>query len=162
MLIYMSNLRAMWPFSLYVRFCALCLSFMFMFMVCFLFYKCDISLLEIVILGFCETELLCIACVFLNCFHIIYRLSYHPYHHPKSHWVISYHSDVMMSATASQITGVSIVCSTICSGADQTKHQSSASLAFVREIHQWPVNSQHKGPAMRKMFPFNDVSTIWL
>ena len=37
------------------------------------------------------------------------------------------------------ITGVSIVCSTVRSGADQRKHQSSASLAFVREIHmcQW-------------------------
>ena len=33
---------------------------------------------------------------------------------------------------ASQFTGVSIVCSTVCSGADQRKHQSSVSLAFVR------------------------------
>ena len=38
-------------------------------------------------------------------------------------------------------------------GADQRKHQSSASLAFVR----WPVNSPHKGPVTRKMFPFDDV-----
>ena len=38
-----------------------------------------------------------------------------------------------MSAMASQITGVSIVCSTVCSGANQRKHQSSASLVFVRE-----------------------------
>ena len=36
-----------------------------------------------------------------------------------------------------QITGVSIVCSTVCSGADHRKHQSSASLAFVRGIHRW-------------------------
>ena len=35
---------------------------------------------------------------------------------------------------------------TVCSGADQRKHQSSASLAFVRGIHRWPVNSPHKGP----------------
>ena len=42
-----------------------------------------------------------------------------------------------MSAMASQITGVSIVCSTVCSGADQRKHQSCASLAFVRRSHQW-------------------------
>ena len=34
------------------------------------------------------------------------------------------------------------------------KHQSSVSLAFVRGIHQWPVNSLHKGPVTRKMFPF--------
>ena len=37
------------------------------------------------------------------------------------------------------------------------KHQSFTSLAFVRGIHQWPVNSQHKGPVTQKMFPFNYV-----
>ena len=37
------------------------------------------------------------------------------------------------------------------------KHQSSASLAFVGGIHRWPVNSPHKGPVTRKMFPFDDV-----
>ena len=42
-------------------------------------------------------------------------------------------------------------------GTDQRKHQSSASLAFVRGIHRWPVNSPHKGPVTRKMFPFYDV-----
>ena len=41
--------------------------------------------------------------------------------------------------------------------ADQRKHQSSASLAFVRGIHRWPVNSPHKWPVTRKMFPFDDV-----
>ena len=55
------------------------------------------------------------------------------------------YSDVIMRKVASQITGVSIVYLTICSGADQRKHQSSASLAFVRGIHQWAVNSPHKG-----------------
>ena len=35
---------------------------------------------------------------------------------------------------ASQITGVSIVCSAVCSGEDQRNHQSSALLAFVRGI----------------------------
>ena len=39
----------------------------------------------------------------------------------------------------------------------QKKHQSSASLAFVRGIHRLPVNSPHKRPVTRKMFPFNDV-----
>ena len=66
-------------------------------------------------------------------------------------------SDVMMSAMACQITGVSVVCSTVCSGADQRKHQSSASLAFVGGIHRWPVDSPHEGPVTRKMFPFDDV-----
>ena len=41
------------------------------------------------------------------------------------------------------------------------KHQSSASLAFVRGVHRWPVNSLHKGPATRKMFPFDDVIMLY-
>ena len=68
-----------------------------------------------------------------------------------------HYSDVIMSTMASQITDVSIVCSTFCSGADQRKHESSASLAFVRGIHRWPVNSPHKGPVTRKMFKYDDV-----
>ena len=62
-----------------------------------------------------------------------------------------------MSAIESQITGVFIVCSTVGSGADRRKQQSSASLAVVRGIHRWPVNSPHKRPATRTMFPFDDV-----
>ena len=62
-----------------------------------------------------------------------------------------------MGTMASQITSLTIIYSTVYSGADQRKHQSSASLAFVREIHRWPVNSTHKGPVTRKMFPFDDV-----
>ena len=58
---------------------------------------------------------------------------------------------------ASQITSVSIVCSTVDSGPDQRVHQSFASLAFVRGIHRWSMNSPHKGPVTRKMFPFDDV-----
>ena len=68
-----------------------------------------------------------------------------------------HYSDVIMSGMASQITGNSIVYSTVCSGVDQGKHQNSASLTFVRGTHRWPVNSPHKGPVMRKMFPFDDV-----
>ena len=41
--------------------------------------------------------------------------------------------------------------------ANQRKHQSSASLAFVRGIHREPVNSPHKWPVTRKMSPFDDV-----
>ena len=37
------------------------------------------------------------------------------------------------------------------------EHQPSASLAFVRGIHRWPVNSPHKGPVTRKIFPFDEV-----
>ena len=62
-----------------------------------------------------------------------------------------------MSTMTSQITSLTIVYSTVCSFADQRKHQSSASLAFVRGIRRWPVNSLHKGPVTRKMSPFDDV-----
>ena len=62
-----------------------------------------------------------------------------------------------MSTMASQIASVSIIYSTVCWGPDK-KHRSSASLAFVREIHRWPVNFPHKGPVTRKMFPFDDVT----
>ena len=68
--------------------------------------------------------------------------------------------DDMISTMASQIIDVTSVYSTVCSGADQGKYQSSASLAFVRGIHQWPVNSPHKGPVTQKMFPFDDVIII--
>ena len=62
-----------------------------------------------------------------------------------------------MSTMASPVTGVSFVYSAVCSGADKRKHQSSASLAFMRWIHRWPVNSPHKWPGTRKMLPFDDV-----
>ena len=62
-----------------------------------------------------------------------------------------------MGTIASQITRLMIVYSTVYSGGDRRKYQSSASLAFVRGIHRWPVNSPHKWPVMRKMFPFDDV-----
>ena len=68
-----------------------------------------------------------------------------------------HYDDVTMSAIASQITSLTIVYSIIYFSADQRKHQSSAILAFVREIHRRPVNSPHKGPVTLKMFPFDDV-----
>ena len=71
---------------------------------------------------------------------------------------IHHYSDVVMGAMASQITGVSIVYSIVFFfGIDQRKHQSSASPAFVRGIHLSPVNSPHKGPVTRIMFPFDIV-----
>ena len=68
-----------------------------------------------------------------------------------------YHSDVIIRVMMSQITCIWIFCSTNCSAADQTIHQSSASLVFVRGIHRWPVDSPHKRPVTRKMFPFDDA-----
>ena len=67
------------------------------------------------------------------------------------------YSDVIMSTMASQITSLMIVYSTVYSGEDQRKHQSSASLTFVMGIHRWPLTLPHKGPVTRKMFPFDDV-----
>ena len=72
-------------------------------------------------------------------------------------YLTNYYADVIISTMASHITIVSSVYSIVCSGADQRKHQSSASLAFVRGIHRWPVNSPHKVPVTRKMFPFEYV-----
>ena len=74
-----------------------------------------------------------------------------------SHFVLIHYSDVIMSVEASQITSLTIVYSALYSGADQRKHQSSASLAFVLGIHRWLVNSLHKWPVMQKMFPFDDI-----
>ena len=96
----------------------------------------------------------------------------HPCHNFKgglaaanSWWtdMINYHyGDVMMGTMTSQITSLTIVYSAIYSGADQRKHESSASLAFVRGIHRGPVNSPHKWPVTGKMFPFDDVIRIYL
>ena len=77
-------------------------------------------------------------------------------------WVIPHskyfhYNDVIMAAIASQITSLTIAYSTVYSDVDERKHQSSASLAFVWGIHRWPVNSPHKWPVTRKMFPFDDV-----
>ena len=47
--------------------------------------------------------------------------------------------------------------SIVYSGAEQRKQQSSASLRFIRGNHRWPVKFPHKGPVMRKMFPFHDI-----
>ena len=69
----------------------------------------------------------------------------------------SHYDYVIMGAMASQITSITIVYSTVYSGTDRRKHQSSASLVFVRGIHRWPVNSPHKGRVTGKMFPFDDA-----
>ena len=74
-----------------------------------------------------------------------------------SEWLILHYNDVIMGAITSQITSLTIVYPAVYSDANQRKHQSSASLAFVRGIHRGPVNSPHKGPVTRKMFPFDDV-----
>ena len=61
-----------------------------------------------------------------------------------------HYNDVVMGTIASRITSLTIVSSTVYSDADQRKHQSSASLAFVWGIHRGPVNSPYKWPVTRK------------
>ena len=63
-----------------------------------------------------------------------------------------HYSDVIIGEMVPQITSLKIVYSNVYSGADQRKHQSSASLAFVWGIHRWPGNSLHKWPVTRRMF----------
>ena len=74
--------------------------------------------------------------------------------------LMSHYSDVIMGTKASQITSLTIVYSTVYSDADQRKHQSSASLAFVWGINRSPLNSPHEWPVTRKMFPFDDVIMV--
>ena len=70
------------------------------------------------------------------------------------------YSGVIMSAMASLITSVTIICSNICSGAEQRKHQNSASLSFVRGIHRWPVVSRTKGQWPGKCFHL--MTSSWI
>ena len=86
---------------------------------------------------------------------IMVQVWYQP--HVPSHAISVHYKDVIMNTTASEITIVTIVYSTVDSGANQIKHQISVSLVFVWEIPWWPVNSPHKGPVMRKMFANEDV-----
>ena len=86
--------------------------------------------------------------IVLACFGPIFIHPARPY---SWQWIM------IMGAIASQITSLTIVYSTVYSGADQRKHQSSASLAFERGIHRGLVNSSHKWPVTRNCFPFDDV-----
>ena len=73
----------------------------------------------------------------------------------------THRSNVIMSVMASQINGVLIVCL----AADQIKHQSPASLAFVRVIHRWPMDPHHKGlvlfPAIMNNLPQISMRSTW-
>ena len=79
----------------------------------------------------------------------------------------SHYSAVIMNAMSYQITSVSSIYSTVCSGVDESKHQSFALLALLWEeftddqwIPRWPVNSPHKEQVTRKMLPFDEFIMI--
>ena len=73
--------------------------------------------------------------------------------------IVIHYSDVIMSSMASRITGVSVVYSTVCLGADQRKRQGSAPLAFMVGINRWQVNSPQRA-VTRKIFPLGDVIMV--
>ena len=77
------------------------------------------------------------------------------------HYSAPHYSDVIMSPMASQITGVLVVYSTVCSGTDQRKPQSTASLVCVRGIHRWLPRS-HRWIPRTKASDAEHVSIWWL
>ena len=64
---------------------------------------------------------------------------------------VIHYSDVIMSAMASQITGVSMVCSTVCLGADQRKHQTP---------RHWPLWGEFTGDQVTGEFPSQWASNV--
>ena len=82
---------------------------------------------------------------------------YHVWKNKNPVWIPIHYNDVIMGAIASQITASRLFTQSFIQTQIKRKHQSSASLAFVRGIHRGPVNSSHKWPVTRKMFPFDDV-----
>ena len=106
------------------------------------------------------------------CSGLIFNVIVRDFISPYFHWICLFISFIhpgtiyMCSLCHTETTGY---CSekgkstTVYSGTDQIKSQSSASLAFVPGIHRWPVNSTQKWPVTWKMFPFDDVimTTHW-
>ena len=73
---------------------------------------------------------------------------------------LEHYIDVIMTTMASQITSLTVLYSTVYSDADQRKHQSSASLAFVWKIHQDPGEFPAQMASYADMFPFDDVIRV--
>ena len=71
-----------------------------------------------------------------------------------------HYDDVIMTTMASQITSLKVVYSTIYSDADQRKHQSSASLAFVWGIHRDRWIPRTKGQLRGKCFHLMTSSCV--
>ena len=98
----------------------------------------------------------CFPCDHVTDIWIALITKYHPF--PSRTGVViwwsasTHYSEVIKDAMTSQISSLNRLFKR-----RSKKLQSSASLAFVRGIHRWPVNSSHKWPVTRKMFPFDDV-----
>ena len=83
---------------------------------------------------------------------LVFQLKAYYYYIENIHY-----NDVIMTTIASQIISLTVVYSTIYSDADQRKHQSSVCVTgFCVGNSPGPVNSPHKWPVTRKMFPFDD------
>ena len=73
--------------------------------------------------------------------------------------------DVIMTTIASQITSLTVVYSTVYSEGRSKKTLKLRVTGLCVGNSPGPVNSPHKGPVTRKMFPFDDVimwySRVW-
>ena len=68
-----------------------------------------------------------------------------------------HYTDVILSVMASQITGVSIVCFTVCSGADQRKTQTLHVTGLCEGNLPVTYGFPSQRPSDAKMFPLDDV-----
>ena len=84
---------------------------------------------------------------------------------PSSQQFYHHHIDVTMTTVASQITSLAVVYSIVYSDADERKHQSSASLAFVRGIHRsrWipRTKGQWRGKCLDKKVEIKTWVIYW-
>ena len=66
-----------------------------------------------------------------------------------------------MDTMTSQITRLTIVYLTVYSAQIKENIKAPRHWPFVPGIHRWQVNSPHKWPVTRKMFPFDDVIMLY-
>ena len=128
-------------------FCSKCLfvfQSMYPFMDCYYGLNNLIGILRTIFRNTFSWKSWCLWYFYSNCTGVCSHWSNSQCHHGSGHY-----NDVIMGAMTSHSTSLTFVYSTACSGADQRKHQSSASLDFVYSPHKWPVT--------RRMFPFDDV-----
>ena len=103
-----------------------------------------------------------VACIYHRCYYnfqwfVPWRSAYSYGDTADLVFTAGHNIDVIMTTMASQITSLTVVYSTVYSDADQRKHQKLCVIGLCVGNSPGPVNSPHKGPVMRKMFPFDDV-----